>query len=244
MMVDVGSEKGTIDNEEREFIQNVFEFDDLSAEEIVTHRTDVVMLYMEDDMEQWKETIYNSRHTLFPVCEESADNVIGVLDTREYFRLEDKGRENVLSCAVSPAYFVPDTVKADVLFQNMKKERCSLAIVLDEYGGMTGIITLNDLLEQLVGDFVTDSDEPEAEPIELLEDGTWKIHGSATLEEISIALGVSLPCEDYDTFNGLVFHTLGEIPEDGSDIELNYDMLHIKVTEIFNHQVETAIVSL
>ena len=244
MMVDVGSEKGTIDNEEREFIQNVFEFDDLSAEEIVTHRTDVVMLYMEDDMEQWKETIYNSRHTLFPVCEESADNVIGVLDTREYFRLEDKSRENVLSCAVSPAYFVPDTVKADVLFQNMKKERCSLAIVLDEYGGMTGIITLNDLLEQLVGDFVTDSDEPEAEPIELLEDGTWKIHGSATLEEISIALGVSLPCEDYDTFNGLVFHTLGEIPEDGSDIELNYDMLHIKVTEIFNHQVETAIVSL
>lgn len=244
MMVDVGSEKGTIDHEEREFIQNVFEFDDLSAEEIVTHRTDVVMLDMEDDMEQWKETIYGSRHTRFPVCDQSADNVVGVLDTKEYFRLEDKSRENVMKYAVSPAYFVPDTVKADVLFQNMKKERCSLAVVLDEYGGMTGIITINDLLEQLVGDFVTDSDEMEEETIELLEDGTWKIHGSAALEEISIALAVSLPCEDYDTFNGLIFNTLGEIPEDGSDIELNYDMLKIKVTKIKNHQVETAIVSM
>ncbi|MBQ8627114.1 MAG: HlyC/CorC family transporter [Agathobacter sp.] len=244
MMVDVGSEKGTIDHEEREFIQNVFEFDDLSAEEIVTHRTDVVMLDMEDDMEKWKETIYSSRHTLFPVCDQSADNVVGVLDTKEYFRLEDKSRENVMEYAVSPAYFVPDTVKADVLFQNMKKERCSLAVVLDEYGGMTGIVTINDLLEQLVGDFVTDSDNIEEETIELLDDGTWKIHGSATLEDISIALAVSLPCEDYDTFNGLIFNTLGEIPEDGSDIELNYDMLKIKVTKIENHQVETAIVSI
>ncbi len=244
MMVDAGSEKGTIDNDERDFIQNVFEFDDLTAEEIVTHRTDVVMLDMEDDMEQWKETIYGSRYTLFPICDQSPDNVVGVLDTKEYFRLEDKSRENVMEKAVSPAYFVPDTVKADVLFQNMKKEKYSLAVVLDEYGGMTGIITINDLLEQLVGDFGTDSNEIEEETIELLSDGTWKIHGSATLEEISIALAVSLPCEDYDTFNGLIFNALGEIPEDGSDIELTYDMLKIKVTEIKNHQVETAIVSI
>ena len=244
MMVDVGSEKGAIDHEEREFIQNVFEFDDLSAEELVTHRTDVVMLDMDDDMEQWKETIYSSRHTLFPVCDQSADNVVGVLDTKEYFRLEDKSRENVMERAVSPAYFVPDTVKADVLFQNMKKERYAMAVVLDEYGGMTGIITINDLLEQLVGDFVTDSDEAEPEDIELLEDGTWKIRGCASLEEISIALAVSLPCEDYDTFNGLIFNTLGEIPEDGSDMELDYDMLHIKIIEIKNHQVEMAIVSM
>ena len=242
MMVDVGSEKGTIDMEEKQLIQNVFEFDDISAEEIVTHRTDVVMLDTEDSMEDWKEVIHNSRYTLFPVCEESADNIIGVLDTKVYFRLEDKSRENVMKCAVSPAYFVPDTVKADTLFQNMKKERASLAVVLDEYGGMTGIITINDLVEQLVGDLIDDTEEEEINTIERLEDGTWKIHGSASLEEISIALGVSLPCEDYDTFNGYVFHMAGCIPEDGTDFEVNSEMLNIRVTEIKNHQVETAIV--
>ncbi len=244
MMVDVGSEKGTIDMEEKQLIQNVFEFDDISAEEIVTHRTDVIMLDTEDSMEDWKEVIHNSRYTLFPVCEESADNIIGVLDTKVYFRLEDKSRENVMKCAVSPAYFVPDTVKADTLFQNMKKERVSLAVVLDEYGGMTGIITINDLVEQLVGDLIDDTEDEEMNAIELLEDGTWRIHGSASLEEISIALGISLPCEDYDTFNGFVFHEIGRIPDDGTDIEVNYDMLNIKVTEIKNHQVETAIVRL
>ena len=146
MMVDVGSEKGTIDFEEKEFIQNVFEFDDLSAEETMTHRTDVVMLDLDDSMEVWKEIIFNSRHTLYPVCEGTADNVVGILNSKDYFRLEDKSRENVMEQAVRPAYFVLDTVKADILFRNMKKERQTLAVVLDEYGGMSGIITMNDLV--------------------------------------------------------------------------------------------------
>ena len=193
-------------------------------------------------MEDWEEGIHNSRYTLFPVCEESADNIIGVLDTKVYFRLEDKSRENVMKCAVSPAYFVPDTVKADTLFHNMKKERTSLAVVLDEYGGMTGIVTINDLVEQLVGDLIDDTEDEEINTIELLEDGVWRIHGSVSLEEISIALGVSLPCEDYDTFNGFIFHIVGCIPEDGTDFEVNYELLNIRVTEIKNHQVETAIV--
>ena len=244
MMVDVGSEKGTIDMEEKQLIQNVFEFDDISAEEIVTHRTEVVMLDVEDSMEEWQKIIHNSRYTLFPVCKESADDIVGVLDSKVYFRLEDKSRENIMKHAVTPAYFVPDTVKADVLFQNMKKEKAALAVVLDEYGGMTGIITINDLVEQLVGDLIDDNDETEINTIQLLEDGTWKVHGSATLEELSIALGISLPCEEYDTFNGFVFHEIGCIPEDGSQFELDYDMLHICVTEIQNHQVETAIVRL
>lgn len=244
MMVDVGSEKGTIDNEEREFIQNVFEFDDLSAEELVTHRTDVIMLDTEDTLETWKETIFNTRHTLFPVCEDSADNIIGVLNSKEYFRLEDKSRESVMKYAVSPAYFVPDTVKADVLFRNMKKGRHTLAIVLDEYGGMTGIITINDLVEQLVGDLGIDDNEEEVEPIELIEEDTWRIHGSALLEDVSSALGVALPCDDYDTFNGLIFHTLGSVPEDGADIEVEVAGLNVKIIEINNHQVEIAEVRL
>lgn len=243
MMVDVGSEKGTIDNEEREFIQNVFEFDDLSAEELATHRTEVVLLDTEDTMDIWKETIFSTKHTLYPVCESSADNIVGVLNSKQYFRLEDKSRENVMKNAVSPAYFVPDTVKADVLFRNMKKEHRTLAIVLDEYGGMTGIITINDLVEQLVGDLGIDDTEEDIPLIEKIDEYKWRIHGSALLEEVSEAIGVALPCDEYDTFNGLVFHTLGSVPEDGTDIEFEVAGLKVKLMTISNHQVELAEVS-
>ena len=242
MMVDAGTEKGTINNEERKFIQNVFEFDDLTAEEIATHRTDVVMLDVEDSMEVWEETIKSSRHTHFPVCRETADNIVGVLDTRIYFRLEDKNRDNVMEHAVNPAYFVPEKIKADTLFQNMKKERCSFAIVLDEYGGVTGIVTIHDLVEQLVGDLIDEHEEEPEEDIVLLEDGSWKVTGSANLEEMSAAMGVSFPCEDYDTFNGFVFHALDGVPEDGEELAFDYETLHIKVLKIRNHQVEQAII--
>lgn len=242
MIVDVGSENGTIDLEEKQMIQNVFEFDDIAAEEIATHRKDVQVLYIEDSMEQWREVIYNSRHTQFPICEESADHIIGVLDTKVYFRLEDKSRDSVMKCAVSNAHFVPDTVRADTLFRNMKNERYTMAIVLDEYGGMTGIITIHDLVEQLVGNLVDEDREKDTELIRLVEDDTWEIHGSATIQEISEVLGVALSNEEYDTFNGLVFHTLGCIPEDGTDVKLTVDNILIEVMEIRDHMVESAIV--
>ena len=241
MMVDAGSENGAINEHEKEFIQNVFEFDDLTADEILTHRTDVVMLDVEDSMEIWKKTIFSTRHTLYPVCEGSADKVVGILNAKDYFRLEDKGIENIMQKAVFPAYFVPDTIKADDLFRNMKREKNTLAVVLDEYGGVTGIITINDLVEQLVGD-LADDEEEEAILIENIEENTWKIHGSAELEDVSEILGVSLCSEEYDTFNGLIFHKLQSIPENGTNIELEFRGLKIKVIEIVNHQVETAIV--
>ncbi len=244
MMVDVGSEKGTIDIEEKEMIQNVFEFDDLNAAEIATHRRDVEILYTEDSMEQWKEIIYNSRFSLFPVCEESADNVVGVLDTREYFRLEDKSRANVMREAVRSAHFVPESVKADTLFRNMREERYTFAVVLDEYGGMTGIITINDIVEQLVGDLVNVSDEEERETIVKLDDTTWKVHGSAEISELEKCLGRKMSDKGYDIFNGLVFHALGAVPEDGSDVEVDTEGLHIHVTRIENHMVEEAIVTI
>ncbi len=244
MLVDVGSEKGTIDHDEREFIQNVFEFDDLAAEELVTHRTDVTMLDLEDSMEVWKETIYSTRHTLYPICNGSVDKIVGILNAKDYFRLEDQSRESVMEYAVSAAYFVPDTVKADILFRNMKKDRHALAVVLDEYGGMTGIITLNDLVEQLVGDLGGDDEEEDVLQIEKLDECTWKVHGSTLLEDLEEELNISLSTEEYDTFNGLIFNALGSIPEDGADIELEVAGLQVKVTEIVDHQVETAVIHL
>lgn len=245
MMVDAGSEKGAIDHQEKEFIQNVFEFDDLTAGEIATHRTEITLLWLEESMEDWKNTIYNSRHTLYPICDESADDIVGILNAKDYFRLEDKSRESIMKNAVKPAYFVPENVKADVLFRNMKHTRNNLAVVLDEYGGMSGIITMNDLLEQLVGEFNDDETiEDEILPIEPIDSKTWKIHGSASLDDVSKALGVSLTYEDCDTFNGLVFGALGTVPQDGSVVEVETPELMIKVTDIQDHQVETAIVCL
>ena len=159
MMVDVGSEKGTIEHQEKEFIQNVFEFNDIMAESIATHRTDVVMLWTEDDMEVWAETIHNSRHTFYPVCDGSPDNVIGVLNAKDYFRIDDKSRNKVMNQAVYPAYFVLETTKADVLFRNMKANKSTIAIIIDEHGGMTGIVTMNDLVEELVGDLNDDTED-------------------------------------------------------------------------------------
>lgn len=244
MMVDVGTENGTIDDEEREFIQNIFEFDDISADEIYTHRTDVDMLDINDSPEVWKEMIYSTRHSLYPICDDSADNIIGILNAKDYFRLEDKSIESVMQNAVKPPYFVPSSVKADILFKNMKQGRHSLAIVMDEYGGMDGIITINDLVEQLVGELAKEEDEIEELPIKKISENVWEIQGTAFLEDISEELGVTLSDEEYDTLNGLVFHELGTIPEDGSNIELDIPGLHISSKNIVNHQLESAIVTL
>ena len=245
MMVDAGSERGGIQPEEKEFIQNIFEFDDKSAEEVMTHRTEVALLWLEEDDEQWHRTIVEGRHSVYPVCAESADQIIGVLYVKDYFRLEDKNRESVMKLAVRPAYFVPETVRTDVLFRNMKKNRIHFAVVLDDYGGMSGIITMNNLLEQLVGELEDDITQPmDPPPVERLDESTWRIHGTAPLELVSQKLGVKLPEEEYDTFGGLIFGLLGSVPEDGSTPELEEFGLQVRVTQIREHRLDSAIVTL
>lgn len=245
MMVDAGSQSGTIDDDEKEFIQNVFAFDDLTAGELATHRTEVAMLWMDEDMEEWDKTIHESRHTMYPVCHETVDDIVGVLNAKDYFRLASRDRDTVMAEAVKPAYFIPEGVKADLLFRNMKKTRNSFAIVLDEYGGMRGIVTTNDLVERLVGSIADDEEqEAEQEPeILQLEDGTWKIRGTAVIGNVEEALGVELSDEDFDTFGGLVFAALGQIPEDGTTCEVTTDKLEIKVVKVLDHQMDTAIVT-
>lgn len=244
MMADAGSKKGLIDEDENELIQNVFEFDDITAGEIATHRTEVVMLWAEESDEEWYNTIRDNRHTMYPICDGSPDNVVGVLNSKDYFRMENRTREEVLEKAVRPAYFVPDSVTADVLFRNMKAKSTSFAVVLDEYGGMEGIVTVNDLVECLVGD-LTVNDDPEEEivpVIEKMEEDVWKIRGEATVDEIKKELDIEIPEGDFDTFNGLVFSKLDEIPEDGSEFEVEFENLTINVNDVLNHQVQTAIV--
>lgn len=247
MLVDVGSEKGAIAHQEKEFIQNVFEFNDTMIENIATHRTDVVMLWIEDDMDSWKETIHNSRHTRFPICEGSPDHVIGVLNTKEYFRTADKSRENILRTAVHTPYFVLETTRADVVFKNMKLTKHSMAIVIDEYGGMTGIVTLSDLIEELVGDLSDEfSDDKGGEPeLKRINDGIWRIRGNIELCVLEETLGQKLISSEFDTLTGLVFDELGIIPEDGErDIEIEIQNLQIQIKCIKDHQIEEAIIEI
>lgn len=245
MLLDAGRQKGTIQSEERDMIQNIFEFDDTYAGEIMTHRTEVTLLWLDESDEQWENAINESRHSVYPICSDSTDDIVGVLYTKDYLRLKNKARGEVMKSAVRPAWFIPESVRADVLFRNMKKSRNHFAVVVDEYGGMSGIITMNDLLEELVGDLEDDVSIPAVSPpIERIDSKTWKIQGTAPLDEVSEQLGVLLPDEEYDTFGGLVFGLLGTIPNDGSTPELSEYGLTIKVQEIKERRLESAMVSL
>ena len=242
MMVDVGTEKGVIDDDEKKMIQNVFEFDDITAADVATHRTELVVLWNEDSVEEWETVLRENRHSLYPICGDDIDDIVGILSIKDYFRLPDHNRETVMEHAVRQAYFVPDSIKADVLFERMQQSRNHFAVILDEYGGVRGIVTMNDLLEQLVGD-LDDSEEEQIPELEQTGERTWRIEGTVPLDEVVAALGVSLPEETYDTFGGYVFGEYGAIPADGTCIRLETDDLIVDVTDIVEHRMENAVVT-
>ena len=204
MMLSEGSQQGTIDQSETEMIQNVFDFNDISVEQICTHRIDVTSLDINDSLETWQGIIFESRHTFYPVYKENTDNIIGILNTKDYFRMENKSKEEIVKHAVDKPWFVPENMKANVLFQNMKTSRKYIAVLIDEYGGMSGLITLHDLIEALVGDLYELEDAVQSPEIQQIGENTWEIQGSADLEDVAEALDIELPIEDFDTYNGYV----------------------------------------
>ena len=244
IMLDTSSEAGAIDSMENEMIQNIFEFDDILISEVCTHRRDVRMVYRDDDIDEWKKVLSTSRHGYYPICGESADDIVGVLNIKKFFRSECKTVAEAMRVAVEKPYFVPENMKADVLFSNMKETRNYFAIVVDEYGGTNGVITIHDLLELLVGD-MDDKDEVVVEEIVCLNEETreWKILGSASLTELADRLGITFDTEDCDTFGGYIFGILGEIPDDGTTLDLETDDLIIKVESVMDHRIETTLVT-
>lgn len=243
LILEERSQSGAIAPAENEIIQKVFEFNDISVGEVATHRTELSVLWLEESDEEWEETIKQKYHTYYPVCDDTLDHMIGILDTKEYFRLTRKERKEVLAKAVNQPFFVPEVLKADMLFQNMKETKCFFAVVLDEYGGVEGIVTIHDLIEQLLGKFITrQPGGQELTDIEPMDSATWLVRGSATLDELETTLKVTFPNQGYDTFNGFVFYMLGKVPEDGARLEFEYDTLLIQIKEIKNHKVEKAIV--
>ena len=245
LMVDEGESKGVIAETEKEMIQNVFEFDDLTVDEFATHRTDICLLWMEDDLTAWEEVIHETRHSMYPVCGETKDDVIGVLSVKDYFRLREQGKDVVVRDAIKAPFYVPEGIHADVLFRQMQTGRNHFAVVLDEYGGMFGIVTMNDLLEQLVGDLKDNEDHEEEVPmLTKIGEDTWDIQGICPLDDAAEEIGIELPTDKYDTVGGYVFSNYGVIPDDGTEFETEIDRLHVKVTKIQDHRIVAMTVTL
>ena len=244
MLLSQGREQGTINDYENEIIQNVFEFNDTTIEQICTHRRDVDSLDADDSIDEWNKIIFETRHTYYPVFKDNNENIIGILDTKDYFRLSKKSKASVMQSAVDEPFYAPEGMKANVLFKQMKMKRTYFSVIIDEYGGFEGIITLHDLMEALVGDMYDIEEGKVLSDIQLLTEGNWRIRGSADIHEVSEALGVDLTDEDlYDTFNGYVCSVIQRIPNDGEMFICETDELIISVRQVKNHMVLSATVT-
>ena len=215
MMLDIGSEKGTIDPDEKTMIHNIFELDDTPLEEVMTHRRDITILWLEDDVKVWEKTVREDSHRKYLVCSEAIDNVVGVMDIQRFYKALYEKTD--VKKKIEPAFFVPETMNADELFRQMQRMKKHFAVVIDEYGGLSGIVTMSSLLEEIVGS-LTLVDEPEE--IVKISENLWQISGSAPLDEISEAVGINLHDDDYNTLAGLILSELNEFPADGTTPEI------------------------
>ncbi len=242
LMIDIGEEKGTIDSVEREMIDNIFEFNNTHAGEIMTHRTDMTVVYADDSDEEIRRIIVESGYSRIPVCGEDADDVIGVLRARAFFINAQSESPRPLRELLMPAYFVPESVRADVLFRDMKRQKEHMAIVVDEFGGTAGLITLEDLLEEIVGNIYDETDIKEEPDIEAIGENCWRANGNCTLEVLRDVVGLALDPEEteYTTLGGLIFAHLGVIPEEGTTPTVKVENLEIRVLSIAERRVESA----
>ena len=244
MMVDLGEERGVIGAFEKELIENIFAFGDTTARDVMVHRTDMAMVRAGAASEDVRNAILASGRSRFPVYREDADHIVGILNTRDFLLNAQQLRPKPLTGLLRPAYFVPESVHTDVLFRDMQRKKVHMAIVVDEYGGTSGLVTIEDLLEEIVGSICGESDPREGKDIEQAGPGVWKAAGGCGLEQVARALGVELPgMVDAGTLGGLVFAQLSAIPEDGAHIEVDACGLHIKVLELTGRRVEWALVS-
>lgn len=243
MMVSQSLSQGQIEQDENAMIQNIFDFNDVTLDEICTHRKDVTGLDLEDDLDVWDEKINQTSYDCYPVYKESQDQIMGVLDAKKYLRMANRTKEEVMKKTVLKPLFVLEGMKADHLLLKMKQTKTTFAIVLDEYGGFVGVVTLKDLLVLLVEDLEEEGHSNESEGIVLLEDHTWRIQGDAMVEDVNKILGLQLSDEEYDTFSGYVLDALGgTLPDSNTCFDIKTEDMMIKARMGNDHRVEEAIV--
>ena len=241
MMVDLGEERGTIDSDEGEWIDNVFEFGETTVREAMTHVSELVAIPVDATQDEITKVIRESGRSRIPVYAKNLDDILGILNAREFLLERGEGSDKLPERLIRPAYFVPETLRAATLFKDMQQKKQHIAVVVDEYGQTSGIVTMEDLLEEIVGSIYDETDPAEELPITQIEDGVWRALGSAELDEIADAMDIEFPEDlDFDTLNGLVFSQLNNIPKDGTVLDLQAYGLDIHVERIARRRVVSA----
>jgi putative hemolysin len=231
MLVDVGEEKGAIDESEKEMINNIFEFDNKVVSDIMTHRTEIVGIPTSASIKDIIEIVKSAKFTRYPVYEDNIDDIIGILNIKDLIQLTEDRNQFDLNQIIRQPYYVPASKKADELFRELQSTKTHMAVAIDEYGGTAGIVTIEDLLEEIVGNIFDEYDVEEKE-FEKIDDNTFIINGVASLDRVTEFLKVDLPIDDYDTLSGFLIGQLGRIPEAGETPVVEYDEIIFKVEEI------------
>lgn len=230
LMVSEGQEQGVIDDNESEMINNILEFNDMTAADIMTHRTNLTALQKSATYREVFDVACNQRYSRIPVYEDSIDNIIGIIHIKDLLRMREESNFD-LTRIIRPVTYVASTQNIDEVFRVLKEASTHLAVVVDEYGGTEGIVTMEDILEELVGNIRDEYDEDEEfeHPIVKVRDGEYIISGLAELDEVADVLAVDLPLDEYDTASGFAIGLLGEIPDEGSTPEFEYEGYQFKV---------------
>lgn len=238
MMVDVGQEKGVIEDVQKEMINNIFEFDDIDVADIMTHRTDMACVDLEDSLQDTIKLSIDEGYSRIPVYEEDPDNVVGVVYIKDLLKYigtslpKSKGLKDVMR----EAYFVPESKRCGALFSEMTEKHIQMAIVVDEYGGTAGLVTLEDIVEAIVGN-IQDEYDNEDEEISKINETTFTIDGITDLEEVEEQIGIKFPDDDYDTLGGFIISRLGFLPQDGEMNTVEYENVRFTVLNVEERRI-------
>lgn len=221
--IDVGKEEGILEEKESLLLENILDFSETLVKEIMTPRTDMVVVSVDSTYEEIKETFMESNFSRLPVMENSLDNIIGILFLKDFFKVSNPEEFEIKSICKKP-YFVPEIKRVDILFKEMQDRHLTIAIVLDEYGGTQGLVTMEDLLEEIVGEL---EDEHTVPPVIRFARDSLSLSGKTYIEELEQLTGVEIEKGEYDTLAGFIMHLFGRIPEEGE--EISYKTLNFKV---------------
>lgn len=230
MMVDAGEEKGTIEEEERELINNVFEFNDKVVSEVMHHRKEIFAVDMTSNVFDILKEIDNFRYSRMPVYKESIDEIKGILYTKDMIKFLKSNHDGKVEEIMRPAYFVSESKPINELFRELQKNKLQMAIVVDEYGGTAGIITMEDILEELVGNIFDEYDEVEEE-YQKIDDNTFLINGNVSIYDLKKILNTEIPEGDYDTLSGYLIELIGHIPLDNEKPVIETSKVTYKIEE-------------
>ena len=239
MMVDVGNEKGVIEESQKDMINNIFEFDDRTAEDVMTHRTEIIAVSKEATIGDIVYYAINEGFSRIPVYEDDIDNIIGVIYVKDLLCLVGCKSTDDFKIAdfIRPVLYVPESNRCKELFKEFTEKKIHMAVVVDEYGGTSGIVTMEDLLESIVGNIQDEYDDEEIE-IQKTDDNTYVIDGGTDLEDVAEELGLDIgENDDYDTLGGLITDILGRIPDDGETPAVSFQNVDFTVLEVEDRRI-------